>query len=142
MTAGGAAPQPVRRAFPIVLSAPSGSGKTSVARGVLERFPRLAFAVSCTTRRRRPGEQEGRDYAYLDETEFLQRADAGLFVEWARVHGNYYGTPRSAIDGPLSEGHHVLLDVDVQGAKSLLAEYAFAVSVFLVPPSLEVMGQR
>jgi guanylate kinase len=143
--AGGAVPAvegPRRQAFPIVLSAPSGAGKTSVARVLLERFPELAFAVSCTTRPRRVGELTGRDYEFLAEREFLARADAGQFVEWARVHGHYYGTPRAAIEGPLAAGRHVLLDVDVQGAKSLLSEYAFAVSVFLVPPSLAHMEER
>lgn len=133
---------PRRQAFPIVLSAPSGAGKTSVSRALLRRFPELHFAVSCTTRPRRPGEHGGRDYEFLAEEEFLARADAGHFVEWARVHGHYYGTPRASIEEPLGEGRHVLLDVDVQGGKSLLAEYGFAVSIFLLPPSLEAMVER
>ena len=136
------AARPVRLAFPVVLSAPSGSGQTSVARAILARFPELAFAVSSTTRPPRGGEAPGRDYEFLTEAEFLARADAGQFVEWARVHGHYYGTPRAAIDEPLAAGRHVLLDVDVQGAKSLLAEYGFAVSVFLLPPSLAAMAER
>lgn len=140
--AAGAAPRPVRQAFPIVLSAPSGSGKTSVARALLARFPELAFAVSSTTRPRRPGEVSRRDYEFLSEQEFLARADANHFVEWARVHGHYYGTPRSAIEGPLAEGRHVLLDVDVQGAKAILSEYGFAVTVFLLPPSLDAIAER
>jgi guanylate kinase len=137
-----AVPRPVRLAFPIVLSAPSGAGKTSVARAVLERFPELAFAVSCTTRSRRPGEVPGRDYEFLTEQAFLARADANQFVEWARVHGNYYGTPRAAIEEPLSAGRHVLLDVDVQGAKAILSEYGFALSIFLLPPSIAAMAER
>ena len=134
--------RPRRQAFPVILSAPSGAGKTSVARAVLERFPELRFAVSCTTRPPRMAEVADQDYEFLTEEEFLARADAGRFVEWARVHGHYYGTPRAAIDGALAEGRHVLLDVDVQGAKSLLSEYPFAVSVFLLPPSLAHMEQR
>jgi guanylate kinase len=134
--------RPLRLAFPIVLSAPSGSGKTSVAHAVLERFPELAFAVSCTTRRRRAKEVAGRDYAFLSEEAFLALADANHFVEWARVHGNYYGTPRAAIEEPLAAGRHVLLDVNVQGAKAILAEYAFAVSIFLLPPSPAAMAER
>ncbi len=133
---------PRRQAFPIVLSAPSGAGKTSVSRALLRRFTELRFAVSCTTRARREGEHGGADYEFVSEEEFLARADAGGLVEWARVHGHYYGTPRAAIEVPLAEGRHVLLDVDVQGAKSLLAEYGFAVSVFLLPPSLEAMVER
>ena len=135
-------PRPRRQAFPIVLSAPSGTGKTSVARALLERFPELAFAVSCTTRPRRPGESAGRDYEYLTEAQCLARADANHFVEWARVHGNYYGTPRAAIEEPLAAGRHVLLDVDVQGANAILSEYAFAVSIFLLPPSPVAMAER
>jgi guanylate kinase len=135
-------PHPLRQAFPIVLSAPSGTGKTSVARALLERFPELAFAVSCTTRPQRTGEASGRDYEFLSEAEFLARADANHFVEWARVHGNYYGTPRAAIEGPLAAGRHVLLDVDVQGASAILSEYAFAVSIFLLPPSPVAMADR
>jgi guanylate kinase len=134
--------RPHRRAFPIVLSAPSGSGKTSVARALLRRFPELRFAVSCTTRPPREGEVPGRDYVFLSEEEFLARADAKAFVEWARVHGHYYGTPRAAIEEPLAAGRHVLVDVDVQGAKALLSEYGFAVSIFLLPPSLATMAQR
>jgi guanylate kinase len=140
--AAGEAVRPVRLAFPIVLSAPSGAGKTSVARALLARFPELAFAVSCTTRPRRSGEAAGRDYQFLTEAEFLARADANHFVEWARVHGNYYGTPRAAIEEPLVSGQHVLLDVDVQGAKAILSEYAFAVSIFLLPPSFADMADR
>jgi guanylate kinase len=133
---------PERQAFPVILSAPSGAGKTSVARAVLARFPELAFAVSFTTRAPRGGEVAGRDYEFVSEEEFLALADAGTFVEWARVHGQYYGTPRTAIEEPLAAGRHVLLDVDVQGAKALLAEYPFAVSLFLLPPTLEVMAAR
>ena len=140
--AGGTGEAPRRQAFPIILSAPSGAGKTSVARALLKRFPELEFVVSCTTRPCREGEVRGRDYDFLSEEEFLARADAGDFVEWARVHGHYYGTPRAHIDAALSNGRHVLLDVDVQGAKSLISEYPFAVSVFLLPPSLSHMAQR
>lgn len=139
---GGSGPRLVRRSFPIVLSAPSGAGKTSVARALVERFPELRFAVSCTTRPPRQGERSGRDYEYLSEEDFLARADAGSFAEWARVHGHYYGTPRAAIEGALAEGRHILLDVDVQGARVLLSEYPFAVSIFLLPPSLEAMAER
>ena len=137
-----AAPVPLRRAFPIVLSAPSGAGKTSVARALLRRYPELAFAVSWTTRQPRAGERDGVDYAFVTEEAFLRHADAGEFAEWARVHGHYYGTPRSAVEGPLIERRHVLLDVDVQGARSLLSRYPFAVSVFLLPPSLRHMADR
>jgi guanylate kinase len=139
---GGASPRLIRRSFPIVLSAPSGAGKTSVARALLDRFPELAFAVSSTTRPPRQGERSGRDYEYVSEREFLARADAGRFAEWARVHGHYYGTPRAAIDEALARGRHILLDVDVQGARVLLSEYPFAVSIFLLPPSLEAMAER
>lgn len=133
---------PRRLPFPVVLSAPSGSGKTSVTRALLERVRDLSFAVSCTTRPRRDGEVAGRDYEFVSREEFRARIEANEFVEWAMVHGHCYGTPRAAVEAPLAAGRHVLLDVDVQGGKSLLAEYSSAVSVFLLPPSISVMRER
>ncbi|MFN2431796.1 MAG: guanylate kinase [Gemmatimonadota bacterium] len=133
---------PRRRSFPVVLSAPSGTGKTSVGKAILKRFPELAFSVSATTRPPRAGEVEGRDYEFLSEEAFLRGVDGGVFAEWARVHAHYYGTPRDAVERPLGEGRHVLLDVDVQGARSLLSLYPFAVSIFLLPPSRRAMAER
>jgi guanylate kinase len=128
--------------FPIVLSAPSGAGKTTIVHEIFERFPAIRFSVSLTTRERREGEVEGRDYRFLTEAEFSQARDSGELAEWAVVHGDLYGTPRDDIDRSLEGGHLVLLDVDVQGGESLMDAYPHAVSIFLLPPSLEVLEER
>lgn len=130
------------RPFPIVLSAPSGSGKTSVSSEIFKRFPYIRFAVSLTTRSRREGEVDGRDYRFVDEPSFVRAREAGELAEWATVHGRLYGTPRAEVDRALEEGYHVLLDVDVQGGASLLAAYPEAVSIFLLPPSHGAMEAR
>jgi guanylate kinase len=130
------------RPFPIVLSAPSGAGKTSVSGEIFKRFPYIRFAVSLTTRPRRDGEADGRDYRFVDEETFARARDAGELAEWATVHGRLYGTPREEVDRALEDGYHVLLDVDVQGGASLLAAYPEAVSIFLLPPSHGAMEAR
>ena len=130
------------RPFPIVLSAPSGAGKTTVAARIFQRYPDLAFAVSMTTRPRRGGETDGSDYRFVDTVAFARARDGGELAEWAVVHGHLYGTPRSEIDRALAGGRNVLLDVDVQGGKSLTREYPDAVSIFLLPPSYDAMAAR
>lgn len=130
------------RPFPIVLSAPSGAGKTTVAKEIFNRFPYIQFAVSLTTRERRDGEIEGGDYRFVDEAEFERARDASELAEWAVVHGALYGTPRGEIDSAIEDGYHVLLDVDVQGGQSLLEIYPEAVSIFLLPPSHAAMEAR
>lgn len=130
------------RPFPIVLSAPSGAGKTTVANEIFKRFPYIRFAVSITTRERRDGEVDASDYRFVTEEDFEQIRAAGELAEWARVHGNLYGTPKNEINGALDEGYHVLLDVDVQGGTSLMEIYAEAVSIFLLPPSHGAMEAR
>lgn len=130
------------RPFPIVLSAPSGAGKTTVASEIFKRFPYIRFAVSLTTRPRRNGEVEASDYRFVSEEAFEAAREAGELAEWAVVHGNLYGTPLAEIDGALDEGYHVLLDVDVQGGRSLMDAYPDAVSIFLLPPSHGAMEAR
>lgn len=130
------------RPFPIILSAPSGSGKTSVSNEIFKRFPYIRFAVSLTTRGKRDGEVEGADYRFVDEKSFARARDAGELVEWAVVHGQQYGTPRGEVDTALAGGYHVLLDVDVQGGASLMKAYPEAVSIFLLPPSFGAMEAR
>lgn len=129
-------------AFPLVLSGPSGAGKTSVASWLLESDSSLVHSVSCTTRDRRGKEVEGIDYFFVDESDFLSRRDRGEFVEWALVHGNLYGTPASFLDQRIAEGRSVLLDIDVQGAMQIRETRDDAVLVFLVPPNPEVLEQR
>lgn len=129
-------------AFPLVLSGPSGAGKTSVARWLLETDPGIISSVSCTTREQRGQEVEALDYFYIDESDFLARRDRGEFVEWALVHGNLYGTPKSFLDRRIGEGSIVLLDIDVQGAMQIRGSREDAVLVFLMPPSLEALEER
>ncbi len=130
------------RPFPIVFSAPSGAGKTSVASEIFKRFPYIRFAVSLTTRERREGEIDSSDYAFVTSEEFRRARDEGELAEWAEVHGELYGTPRDEVERSLEEGYHVLLDVDVQGGTSLMRAYPEAVSIFLLPPSHAAMEAR
>lgn len=129
-------------AFPVVLSAPSGGGKTTIARALLQRRPDLGYSVSCTTRAPRPGEVHGRDYYFLSRAEFLKRREHGEFAESAEVHGNLYGTLKSEIQRVLSEGRHVVMDIDVQGAVQLVRAFPETVTIFVLPPSGDVLLGR
>jgi guanylate kinase len=128
--------------FPLILSAPSGGGKTTIARLLLERRSDLGYSVSCTTRSPRPGEVEGKDYYFLDRDEFIRRRELGEFAECAEVHGKLYGTLRAEIERVLGSGKHVILDIDVQGAKQIQRAFPRAVTVFVLPPSGEVLLER
>ena len=133
----------------IVLSAPSGGGKTTLCQKLLAARPNLARAVTCTTREPRPGEQDGVDYYFMDAASFLRRVQAGNFLEHATVYGNSYGTLKSEVLGKLRQGKDVVLNVDVQGAAAI-REQAGAdpelkralVTVFLTPPSLATLESR
>jgi guanylate kinase len=129
-------------AFPLVLSGPSGAGKTSVATWLLDGDPQIVSSVSCTTRERRGREVEGIDYFFLGESEFLARRDRDEFAEWALVHGNLYGTPKSFLDRQTRAGRIVLMDIDVQGGMLIRRARADSVLVFLLPPSLEALEER
>ena len=126
----------------IVISAPSGSGKTSLANRALEEIPKLRFSVSHTTRKPRPGERDQVEYFFVSEKEFEEMIGQGNFLEHARVYGNYYGTSRAFVDEQLSVGYDVLLDLDVQGAAQVKKSYPEAILVFVFPPSLEVLKTR
>jgi len=130
------------RAFPIILSAPSGGGKTTIARQLLRRRSDLGYSVSCTTRTPRQGEVNGTDYHFLTRDEFIRRRDAGDFAECAEVHGNLYGTLRSEISRILKSGLHVIMDIDVQGARQIRKAFPDTVTVFVLPPSGEVLLDR
>lgn len=128
--------------FPVILSAPSGGGKTTIARQLLERRNDLGYSISCTTRAPRSREQNGKDYYFLSRDEFLAKRSAGEFAESAEVHGNLYGTLKGEIQRILEAGKHVILDIDVQGARQVKGIFPQAVTVFVLPPSGEVLLDR
>lgn len=131
-----------RHGIIFILSAPSGAGKTTLYNGLREIYPEIRLSVSCTTRARRAGEVNGRDYRFLSENEFHALKSKGLFAEWAKVHDYYYGTPRQPLDQSIAAGRDILLDIDVQGARQIKQAYPRAVSVFLLPPSLHELKRR
>jgi guanylate kinase len=128
--------------FPVILSAPSGGGKTTIARMLLERRSDLGYSVSCTTRSPRPGEVAARDYYFITRGEFLDKREQGAFAESAEVHGNLYGTLRSEVDRVLATGRHVVMDIDVQGAVQFMRAFPQSVTIFILPPSAEVLLER
>lgn len=125
-----------------VVSAPSGTGKTTLNTRLMKEYPNVEIAVSCTTRPMRTGEQCGKSYHFISKADFQQKIRQGEMLEWAGVFGNLYGTPRSEINRLFSKGHDVLLEIDVQGARSILAEIPDAVTIFILPPSLEALWHR
>jgi guanylate kinase len=132
-----------RRGLMLVLSSPSGAGKTTLARRLLEEEPGIAMSVSHTSRKQRKGEKDGRDYHFVDRDAFTRMRDHGEFLEWAVVFDNYYGTTRQPVDRALAEGRDVLFDVDWQGALSLRAKAGDdVVTVFILPPSASDLEQR
>lgn len=132
----------VKSAFPVILSSPSGAGKTTIAKALLEGRADLGYSVSCTTRAPRAGEVEGQDYYFVSRTEFIRKVEGAAFAEWADVHGNLYGTLKAEIQRVLSAGRHVMMDVDIQGAAQLRREFPSVVTIFILPPSGEVMLDR
>jgi guanylate kinase len=129
-------------AFPIILSAPSGGGKTTIARQLLDQRNDVGYSVSCTTRPARPDEVEGRDYYFMSTGDFLSRQQRGEFAESAEVHGHLYGTLRSEVERVLASGRHVIMDIDVQGAVQFRAAFPESVLIYVLPPSGEVLLER
>lgn len=149
--AGGAEVRHCCRPLCIVLSSPSGGGKTTLCGMLLREYPAMVYSISCTTRAPRPGETEGQSYFFLSEPEFRRRIAAGYFLEYALVHEHWYGTPKQRLEDALRAGRDVLLAIDVQGAERIrsamaepgmdLVRRAF-VDIFIVPPSLEALRRR
>lgn len=132
-----------RRGLLLVLSSPSGAGKTSLARGLLDEDRGIELSVSVTTRTPRPGEVDGRDYYFVTVDKFMAMRDAGDLLEWAPVFGNFYGTPRGPIEAAVAEGRDVLFDIDWQGTQQLSERMAGdLVRVFVLPPSGDALEKR
>ncbi len=132
-----------RRGIIFIVSAPSGAGKTTISRAALKSIAGLEASVSLTTRGPREGEVEGVDYHFVSDEEFTRRRDAGELAEWARVFDSSYGTPRAPLDRAIAEGRDLLLDIDIQGARQLRANYgADTATIFVLPPSFVELEER
>jgi guanylate kinase len=125
-----------------VISAPSGAGKTSLCRQIIDIFPQIRHSISFTTRAMRPGEEEGRDYHFVTPQTFAAMVDKGAFAEWATVHGNRYGTALATLEKARRNGQDLLLDIDCQGAAQLKQSCPDAVFMFILPPSYEELERR
>lgn len=125
-----------------IVAAPSGAGKTTLVRMLLERDSEIRLSVSSTTRAPRTGEQDGREYQFVDVQQFLDRVSQGEFLEWAEVHGNYYGTSKRWIEAEMRAGRDVLLEIDWQGAQQVRKVFPEAIGVFILPPSMEALKAR
>jgi len=146
-SAGKTAPSPPERDRAdqgrlFILSAPSGAGKTTLCKAALDRIPELRYSVSYTTRRPRSGEQDHVAYHFISTEEFVRGIGTGRWAEWAKVHGNYYGTSAEFIRQALASGHDILLDIDVQGARQIRKRFADSVTIFIMPPSRQVLEER
>ncbi len=135
-------PTETPRGILFVVSSPSGGGKGTLIQRVLKNVPNLSYSVSYTTRAPRNGEVEGREYFFVTSEKFEQMIAAGEFLEWARVHGHLYGTSRQQVSREVFAGRDIILEVDVQGAASVRELTTDSVSVFILPPSLELLRQR
>ena len=125
-----------------IVTAPSGAGKTTLVRGLLQRDARVQLSISYTTRDPRPGEQDGREYNFVDVPTFRSLRDRGEFLEWAEVHGNYYATSRVWLKAQIEAGRDTLLEIDWQGAQQVRKAFPQAIGVFILPPSLPTLKER
>lgn len=126
----------------IIISAPSGTGKSTLCRKLISDFPNVCYSVSLTTRVPRRGEVQGKDYFFVSKNEFKQKIKRGELAEWALVHGHYYGTPKNFLKKNLVKGKNVILDIDVRGAMKLKKRYPRGVFIFLAPPSFSELERR
>jgi guanylate kinase len=137
---GKMAGQPTGHLF--IVSAPSGAGKSTLCSAVRRRLSDLTYSVSFTTRSPRQGEREAIEYHFISETDFRKGIDEGRWAEWAKVHGNFYGSSAKWIEQTLNVGRDILMDIDLQGARQMMQRFPKAVTIFLMPPSLEELGKR
>jgi len=135
-------PAPGRKGNLFIISAPSGAGKTTLCRELLKHFKEIRYSISHTTRQPRSGETEGIDYFFTSEETFLDGIKNDTWAEWAKVHGNYYGTSIEFLNDTLSSGNDVLLDIDIQGTMQILKKYPDAITIFIMPPSVEILRSR
>jgi guanylate kinase len=126
----------------MVVSAPSGAGKTTICREILRMFPDVRFSVSCTTRPPRPGEVNGKDYDFISEGAFRERIARGEFIEWVENYGQFYGTSKKTMDAFLETGQDLILDIEPRGAKAIRGHYPRGIFVFIMPPSLAELKAR
>ncbi len=125
-----------------IISAPSGAGKTTLAKAILERHGDMLYSVSYTTRKPRATEQDGEDYHFISKQDFEKGIKKGQWAEWAEVYGNYYGTSDQFIANGLSSGRDILLDIDVQGTIQILKKYPDSITIFILPPSIKILKKR
>ena len=133
---------PARPGLLFILSAPSGAGKSTLCRAVLNHFPDMLYSISYTTRAPRKGERDGVHYYFVAGDEFKKGIEQGRWAEWAQVHDNYYGTCADLLDRGLGGGQDILLDIDVQGMDQIQASYPDGITIFIMPPSLEILRHR
>ena len=132
----------MRKGALLIISAPSGAGKTTICRKLLARRKDLRYSTSCTTRSPRPGEKNGKHYFFLSREDFKRRIQKHEFLEWALVHDEYYGTPRSFVEDQLKHGLNVIMAIDVQGAMAVRRKHPAAILVFVLPPSMDALKSR
>lgn len=132
----------MRKGALLIISAPSGAGKTTICRKLLARRKDLHYSVSCTTRAPRPGEKNGKAYFFLTREDFKRKISHNEFLEWAMVHDEYYGTPRRFVDDIVKKGENVIMAIDVQGAMSIRRKHPAAILVFVLPPSMDALKAR
>jgi guanylate kinase len=125
-----------------VVAAPSGAGKSTLVNALLAQEPGIKLSISTTTRAPRPGEQHGREYFFTTAEDFTARADANEFLEWAEVHGNYYGTSRLMVEQEMKTGTDILLEIDWQGARQVRKQFPAAAGIFILPPSIAALEER